>query len=210
MSSYIFNLIKQGEHQQLDFKFEISDSRKIARTLAAFANTDGGKLLIGVKDNGKIAGVRSDEEYYMLEGASSMYCKPEVKFRVISWKIEGKTVLEVDVEKNENEKHYCQDESGKWLIYVRVADQNILASTMLLRFWKMQKQEKPIFIKYSRSEKILIDYLHENKEISISKFCKIAQITNKTAEDVILNLMVLQMIDIKFDETKTVYFLANR
>ena len=45
-------LIEQGEHQQLDFKFEVSDSKKIARTLSAFANTDGGRLLIGVKDNG--------------------------------------------------------------------------------------------------------------------------------------------------------------
>ena len=29
-------LIEQGEHQQLDFKFEVSDSKKIARTLSAF------------------------------------------------------------------------------------------------------------------------------------------------------------------------------
>ena len=39
-------LIEQGEHQQLDFKFEVSDSKKIARTLSAFANTDGGRLLM--------------------------------------------------------------------------------------------------------------------------------------------------------------------
>ena len=66
-------LIEQGEHQQLDFKFEVSDSKKIARTLSAFANTDGGRLLIGVKDNGNISGVRSEEEYYMIEAASKMY-----------------------------------------------------------------------------------------------------------------------------------------
>ena len=65
--SPIYKLIAQGEHQQQDFKFCINDSRKIARSLVAFANTDGGRLLIGVKDNGKIIGVRSDEEYYMLQ-----------------------------------------------------------------------------------------------------------------------------------------------
>ncbi|RLD33003.1 MAG: ATP-binding protein, partial [Bacteroidetes bacterium] len=74
MGSYIKDLIAEGEHQRLDFKFEISDSKKIARTLAAFANTDGGRLLVGVKDNGVIAGVRSEEEYYMVEAAASMYC----------------------------------------------------------------------------------------------------------------------------------------
>ena len=67
---HIKTLIAEGEHQQLDFKFEISDASKIARSLVAFANTDGGKLLIGVKDNGVIRGIRSDEEKYMLEKTS--------------------------------------------------------------------------------------------------------------------------------------------
>ena len=53
----------------------------------AFANTDGGTLLIGVKDNGNVSGVNSDEEYYMLEGAARHYCKPEVKFIVTRWEI---------------------------------------------------------------------------------------------------------------------------
>ena len=66
-TDYIHTLIAEGEHQQQDFKFEISDARKIAKTLSAFANTDGGRLLIGVKDNGRIAGVRSEEEKYMIE-----------------------------------------------------------------------------------------------------------------------------------------------
>ena len=60
-TQYIRQLVSEGEHCHQDFKFEISDARKIARSLSAFANTEGGRLLIGVKDNGKIAGVRSDE-----------------------------------------------------------------------------------------------------------------------------------------------------
>jgi len=52
MERYLKDLISGGEGQQLDFKYCISDSRKIARTLSAFANSGGGKLLIGVRDNG--------------------------------------------------------------------------------------------------------------------------------------------------------------
>ena len=94
-SSYIKNLIKSGENQQLDFKFEISDSRKIARTLVAFSNTDGGTLLIGVKDNGRISGIRSDEEFFMVQAAAGMYCRPEINFESKRWVVEGKTVLEI-------------------------------------------------------------------------------------------------------------------
>ena len=47
-------MISRGEGVQLDFKQSITNQKKIARTLAAFANNNGGKLLIGVKDNGFI------------------------------------------------------------------------------------------------------------------------------------------------------------
>ena len=47
-TQYIHALIAEGEHQQQDFKFEISDARKNAKTLSAFSNTDGGRLLIEV------------------------------------------------------------------------------------------------------------------------------------------------------------------
>ena len=97
--SYIKNLIQTGENQQLDFKFEISDSRKIAKTLVAFSNTDGGTLLIGVKDNGKIAGVRSDEEFFMVQASAGMYCRPEINFESKRWTVDGKTVLEVTIPK---------------------------------------------------------------------------------------------------------------
>ncbi|WP_301747923.1 helix-turn-helix domain-containing protein [uncultured Duncaniella sp.] len=57
---YIASLIEEGEYEHQDFKFAVSDARKIARSLSAFANNDGGRLLIGVKDNGAIAGVRNE------------------------------------------------------------------------------------------------------------------------------------------------------
>ena len=80
-TQYIHQLVAEGEHEHQDFKFEISDARKIARSISAFANTGGGRLLVGVKDNGKIAGIRSEEEIYMIEAAANMYCQPKVEIK---------------------------------------------------------------------------------------------------------------------------------
>ena len=80
-TNHIQQLVAEGEHVHQDFKFAITDARKIARSLSAFANTEGGRLLIGVKDNGKIAGIRSEEELYMIEAAATMYCKTAQKLR---------------------------------------------------------------------------------------------------------------------------------
>ena len=84
---YIQNLIEEGEHEHQDFKFKISDARKIARSISAFANNSGGHLLIGVKDNGKVVGVESDEEIYMIEQAASMYCQPEQEVKCQSYRV---------------------------------------------------------------------------------------------------------------------------
>ncbi len=209
MAHYIHKLIEQGEHQQLDFKFEISDSRKIAKTLVAFANTDGGKLLIGVKDNGNIAGVRSDEEVHMVEAAAQMYCKPVIAFHTREWKMEGKTVLEVDIPKLEKDIHYALSENNKWLAYLRVEDQNLLANSVLLKVWKGQKSDQGVKIKYADEEKILLDYLKKNESISLSKFAKIARISRYKAEKILVNFILLDIIDIVFTEKEVYYKLSS-
>jgi len=207
-SRYIQELIEQGEHQQLDFKFEINNAKKIARTLSAFANTDGGKLLIGVKDNGKIAGVRSEEEYHMIEAAAQMYCKPEMSFDTRRWNILGKTVLEVDIRQSENRPCMALSEDNRWLAYIRVDDQNLLANKVLLKVWQKEKRKKGIFIEYSRTEEILLDYLESNPEISISKFCKIGKITRNMAEETLAKLISLELIQIEMNEKGATYSLA--
>lgn len=157
--SYIQKLIEKGESQTLDFKFEVSDSRKIARTFSAFANTDGGTLLIGVKDNGAIAGVRTEEEYYMIEAAANMYCKPEPEIITKVWNEEGKKVLEVIVPKNAENITYAVDREGKWFAYIRENDNNRLANTVLLKLWKKKIADSSVYIKFSSEVEILLKYL---------------------------------------------------
>ena len=119
--AYIQELIKEGEHQQQDFKFEISDVCKIAKSLSAFANTDGGRLLIGVKDNGKIAGVRSEEEQYMIQAAAEIYCVPPVTYNMTTYIVEGKQVLLATILQSERRPVCAKSEDGKLLAYIRIA-----------------------------------------------------------------------------------------
>lgn len=169
-------LIEQGEHQQLDFKFEVSDSKKIARTLSAFANTDGGRLLIGVKDNGAISGVRSEEEYYMIEAASKMYTHPEVPFTAKRWDVNGKTVLEVYIAPSDEKPHTAPDKDDKYKAYIRVADENILANEVLMQAWKKQKTKEGTLLKISKPVELLFSWLDEHSYIGIKQFCRIAHI----------------------------------
>lgn len=200
-------MIREGEHQKQDFKFCITDSRKIARSLVAFANTDGGTLLIGVKDNGNIVGVQSDEEYYMVESAARIYSNPPVPFTTRQWQFEGKTVLQVMVEPSTRKPHYAKDDNGKWMAYVRHNDENRLAGKVMIDVWNKQKSLRGITVKVTDAEKFLLNYLENNQFISVSAFARKASLPYRQAEQLLADFIVLGIVQPWFGDTHVLYQL---
>jgi predicted HTH transcriptional regulator len=194
MENYLKKLIAEGENQKLDFKYCVSDSRKIARTLSAFANSDGGKILIGVRDNGSIAGVKTDEEYYMVETAALLFCRPDITFTVKQHVTGGKTILEVEVIKGNKRPYQAKDENGKWLSYFRHHDQNLVANKVLLQIWRKEKKLSGVIVKFGKAENSLMKYLGENGSITLSRFRKIARISSYKAESILANLIIFKVL----------------
>lgn len=207
MSAHLYKLIQEGEHQRQDFKYCINDSKKIAKSLVAFANTDGGRLLVGVKDNGKIAGIRTDEEFYMVEAAAKIYSNPPINFSTQQWQIEGKTVLEIQIEPSTTKPHFAKDENGKWLAYQRIDDENYLASKIQINVWKKNNSSVGIHFTYSEYEKFLIDYLLNNPSITISKFIRQAHVSKNKAEEVLINFILMDVIKMTSEKDGTVFSL---
>jgi len=200
MNNYLKKLIAEGENQHLDFKYCVSDSRKIARTLTAFANSDGGRLLIGVRDNGSIAGIKSDEEYYMVETAAHLFCRPEISFIVKEHTTLGKTLLEIEVMKGDKRPYQAKDENGKWLSYFRNNDQNLVANRVLLQVWRKEEKPKGVMVKFGKTENSLLEYLQKNGSITLSMFRKIARLPSKKAEAIIANLIIFKVLVMKTSE----------
>ncbi len=202
--SYIEKLIAEGESQVLDFKFEISNAQKIAKTLVAFANTDGGRLLIGVKDNGAIAGIRSDEEIFMIDSAANIFSRPKINYKAKLWRVGGKQILEIYVPKSAKRPFFVKDTDGKWKSYIRVADNNYLANKVQIRVWK-EKKKRPVKIKYSRKEEALLNYLQNNKTITFLELMKLTDISEKEAENILVDFIILEIIEIQFKDKEILY-----
>ena len=205
MSGYIQKLIEEGEHLRQDFKFEISDVRKIAKTLVAFSNSSGGKLLVGVKDNGKIAGIRSEEEIYMIDSAAGLFCKPEIKFTARKWLIDGKTILEVDIPKGDKKPYLAKSIEGKWLAYIRVADENFLVNAIQLKVWRNENRKKGVFLPFTEAEKKLLDYLSINDTISVEDFCKLTKINRKKASEILVRLISIGEMEMVYSGESILY-----
>lgn len=200
MESFLRKLIAEGENQQLDFKYCITDSRKIARTLSAFSNSDGGRLLIGVRDNGSIAGIRSEEEIYMVDTAAHLFCRPEITYTVKQHTAGSKTILEVEVAKGSKRPYQVKEEEGIWRAYFRHGDQNLIANRILLQVWRKEEQKRGVKVKFSDAEMKLLDYLRENGSVSLSKFRKISGIPSSRAESILANLIIFRVLILKASE----------
>lgn len=198
-TQYIQSLIAEGEHQQQDFKFEISDARKIAKTFSAFANTSGGRLLIGVKDNGKIAGVRSEEEQYMLEAAAELYCRPKVSYHTQTYHVEGRSILVAQIDESMQKPVYAQDETGKELAYLRIEDENILATPVHLRVWQQSGSPQGELMEYTEREQLLLNLLEENDHLSLNRYCRLAHISRCAAEHLLAKFVRYDIVEPVFE-----------
>ncbi len=200
------DLIRQGEHQTQDFKFRVDDQKKIARTLSAFANTDGGRLLIGVKDNGKIAGINPEEEFHMIEGAATLYCKPPVKFESKIWQEDFRLVLEISVEANPARNHLSSDENGSWKIYIRRDDHTLLANKILLKIWALEKKGIPKPQHFGEEELNFLK-LFNTEKITLSKLYRLSKLPKNQVDHLTALFTYWELISMEMTEEATTYSL---
>ena len=163
---YLLNLIQEGEHQQQDFKYRVADACKLAKSVSAFANTYGGRLLIGVRDDGHLSGVRSEEEIFMMHLAAYKYCKPEASIKFDTYHVEGRTIVVATVPPSDKRPVCALDEEGKLRAYIRIADENIVASPVHLALWREAQKPKGSVMTYDTTVRQLLDAMQGRRTLN--------------------------------------------
>lgn len=201
--------IFEGEGVKLDFKKTITSCEKIARTMVSYANNKGGRLLIGVADDGTIKGVKSeDEERYMITKAAHLYSRPALEPVFEEVYIDDKLVLIVDIAESTTKPHYALAEDGKWWVYVRVKDKSILASKIVVDVLKRSSGSEGVLIEYSDNEKALLEYLEKTARITINECCELLKIGRKKAQKLLVDLILSGIIRINTTEKEEFYTAA--
>jgi predicted HTH transcriptional regulator len=202
----IKRLILEGEGVSLDFKKTITSCEKIARTMVSFANNKGGRLLIGLYDDGTIKGVKSeDEERYMITKAAHFYARPALEPTFEEIYVDDKLVLVVDIPPSQEKPHYALAEDGKWWVYIRVKDKSVLASKIVVDVLKRSTLDEGVMIAYSEKETALLKYLDVNPRINIKEYCDLSKLSRKGAQRVIVNLALSGVIKIHTTEKEEYY-----
>ena len=161
--NYLQSLIREGEHQQQDFKYRVSDAQKLAKSVSAFANTDGGRLLIGVRDDGNMSGVRSEEEIYMMHLAAYRYCRPEASIKFDTYHVDGRTIVVATIPPSARRPICAVDDEGKPRAYIRIADENIVASPVHLAIWRESQKPEGTVMTYTDSIRKILKVLQDQR-----------------------------------------------
>ncbi|MFD2163905.1 RNA-binding domain-containing protein [Paradesertivirga mongoliensis] len=206
---HIKQLIFEGEGVSLDFKKTITSCEKIAKTMVSFANNKGGRLLVGVADNGEIKGCKSEEEEkYMLTKAATFFCRPALEPIFEEIYIDNKVVLLVDIRESDSKPHYALGDDKKWWVYIRVKDKSLLASKIVVDVLKGSSRDEGVFIEYSSKEKALLEYLDENERITSKEYGKILNLSRRRAQRILVNLVLSGVIRLHTTE-KEEYYTAS-
>lgn len=203
----IQRLIWQGENEQVDFKQRVTQPDKIARTLVSFANTRGGIILIGVKDDGKVVGVDPEEEKHTLELAANFFCNPPLLLTYEEVELDGYTILKVSVAESAVKPHFAKVKEADWRGYVRVKDTSVQTSKMVE---KSMQTEAPTFehIPLDRHERAVLDYLALNRRVTLQQYMKIANLSERRAYRMLVKLVIHGYLRLHDKEKEEYYTLS--
>lgn len=121
----IDKLIIQPEGKILEFKRDLSSPKSVLKSLVAFANTAGGRLIVGIDDNKKITGIEHplDEEERLCNLIADSI-SPRLVPNIELMTVEGKTILVVEVFLSGERPHWINIEGKEDGVYVRLGSTN--------------------------------------------------------------------------------------
>lgn len=214
MNAQLMELILKREDEQFDFKRRVHSAQKIAKTLAAFANAEGGQLLVGVSDDKNILGVDPEEEKHILNQAAHFNCRPAVTldFEEIYHSereddFKEKTVLLVKVKAAENKPVYALDKSGEWKAYMRQRDKTVVAGRKNIKLITYDQPDPTVDYNLSNNEKRLVSFLEKNERINLKQYMKLVNISNRRARRELIEATEKGVIKVMEHESEDFYVI---
>lgn len=111
-------LIAQGEGSKVEFKVRLPSQLRLARSVCAFANTQGGVIIAGVDDQGHIVGVDTPSETWLAYQSCLDYLDPRPEITVEQINLDGAVLVTCLVHKGKDKPYQVANDKGG-RIYIR-------------------------------------------------------------------------------------------
>ncbi|MFW6157636.1 MAG: RNA-binding domain-containing protein [Balneolaceae bacterium] len=203
------NLAQTGEGKFLEFKRTVPSAAKIAREMAAFANTKGGTLLVGVDDDRSLIGVAGyHEEEFLLDKAARALCDPPLEIKIEVVQFGERDLLVITIPEAPVKPVFVKNRKGR-KVYVRDRDRSRTASREFVEVLKKKNSDEGVTFQYGPREQKLFRYLNEYGEITVEKFSHLIDVTGNTASVILINLVSAGILNL-FTKDNIDYFTFSQ
>ena len=202
------DLVSKGEGLLLEFKLKASFPAKIVKEMVAFSNSNGGQLLIGIDDDGRISGLKfAEEDKFVIEKAIQNHIKPRIRYQTSFIPISRKrSVLHYRVFENmKKPSYYLDDPEKRGRAYVRVNDKSVQASREMVEILKKSKNRKSYSVRLGDKEHLLFRVLGKYGKITLSRFIEISGLSRFNASQILIRLVTSNILEIEIGEKADYY-----
>ncbi len=211
------SLINEGEGKTLEFKVQLPKNNSIVKTIIAFSNTAGGRLIIGINDMLEIVGVSPKDIFQMQEKLSSLthdLCHPNIIPEIYTIQIEDKILFVIEIFRG-NLMPYCLKSKGlKEGTYIRIGSSNRIADATMIAELQRQREhtsfDAEVNLEYSLND-LNLDVIY-NAFSDIGKICDIQKlknlklITSLNGENAPSNALVIALGGLDYIQVKCARF----
>ena len=183
----------------------MSDAQKLAKSVSAFANTNGGRLLIGVRDDGNMSGVRSEEEIYMMHQAAYRYCRPEASIQFDTYHVDRRTIVVATVPPSDRRPICALNEEGHQRAYIRIADENIVASPVHLAIWRESQKLQGTMLTYTDSVQTILDIL-QDQHLPLNHIVRLSRLPRPKVVTLLARLIRFNVVQWEYTNQQFLFY----
>jgi len=202
-------LVRQGEGASLEFKRKASNPEKIAREMIAFANTDGGILLVGIGDDGSIPGLKyPEDDVHVIQDVLQRVLPALPLTQTLIPLGNHRSVIRYDIAPSERKPHYFVVDNQTKESFVRVEDKSIKASREVREIIRRRQRQQDIGFRYGDHEQFLIKYLDAHERITLKEFMTLTGLKRFYASKKLVRLVLADVLRVSPHERGDIYSIA--
>jgi len=193
----LLQCLRKGEGPTIDFKHAVTNLEKIARAVAAFANSKGGYLIIGIDDNKDILGVKIETEKYQLNKAIQQFCSPTVPVQFHTINFRGAMILIAHIVESTSKPHFSINKKGAKKLYIRIQDNCVLADDLFAEYLLSGSLNNALQ-NYSIIQKITEEVRHTfgaKASLTVEDYAKLSGLDNAQATRRLLHLVLAGVLE---------------
>ena len=129
LNTELSEIIANGENSFVEFKRDDCRSEQLAREIVAMANHNGGVILLGVEDNGRVSGInRENLEEWVMDSVFASKVHPLIVPDYQEVRVNGETRIAVLTIERGVLKPYVRRHNGREEIFIRIGSTSRLAT----------------------------------------------------------------------------------